>query len=619
MLERVFELIDSGCRAGNACPFQHDTSRLDNVSSEPDVNYEMSEGGHATRGLVNDRHTTSPPARPPVEVQPERHYTAPPVAHNRVVQRPTPRTQVEDPRTFQIQQVKRRFSPAETADEGGTTLSFQMAPSDPDFPFELEGLECVLHVPAMYPNAGVPSLKVRNKEMGRGFQINVERGFDVLVQRSPQATLLGLMNTLDKQLESLLTEEKAQTITFVPNVGPRYDTGSKAVHMTPDTRPAKLSEPKHSTPGYTTDQLQAARVRREVETRQLEARLGRLQLFSKSSDGTAFDIPIEPRRSEDLPVPLQAVKAVKLFVPLLYPLQHCKIEIPGVSRAAAAKTERAFERKVMENPETTLMRHMNYLAQHMQVFATEPEQDYVEQTSQTKDTSPQIEHLSVEDLAPESKVSPPLKGEDDRSHIRLIPRPPEWLAERDEEPSEESDFSVTDDSSDTSNHEESEYHAVEASLEIPSDSGPERGISLSFPSLELYGIELLELVSLSITVKCDRCKDVLDISNLRNGSSPSSASCKKCASTFTLQFRRELMHGNSVRAGYLDLDGCTVLDMLPRYNVSRRSSSFRKHTNTHAVPSSPPARNAPRPSPPPASSRFEVHRQSRSAANAIAE
>lgn len=30
-------------------------------------------------------------------------------------------------------------------------------------------------------------------------------------------------------------------------------------------------------------------------------------------------------------------------------------------------------------------------------------------------------------------------------------------------------------------------------------------------------------------------------------------------------FRRELMHANSVRAGYIDLDGCTVVEMLPRY------------------------------------------------------
>ncbi|KAL8823917.1 MAG: hypothetical protein Q9191_005444, partial [Dirinaria sp. TL-2023a] len=451
----------------------------------------MTEEGHPARGPANDGHAASSGGR---------RYIAPPVTRNRVVQRPTPRAQAEDPRTFQIQQLKRRFSPVEATDERGTTLNFQLVPSDPDFPFELEGLECVLHIPSAYPKGGVPSLRVRNKEMSRGFQVNVERGFDVLVRRSPQTTLLGLMNALDKQLESLLTEQKAQTITFVPNAGPKDSTGSKAVHAAIDIRPAKLSAPKDSAPSYTTEQLQAARARRELETRQLEARLGRFQLFSKSSDGTIYNVPIEPRRPEDLPVPLQAVRAVKLLVPLLYPLQHCQIEIPVVSKAAGTKTERAFERRAIENPDTTLMGHMNYLAQHMQVLATEPDQDHIEQTPKTKDTLLQVGHLSVEDPTSESKESITFEGEDSRSHIKVIPRPPEWTAQSDEEASGESEFSDTDGSGDTSNQEESEYHAAGAAPEISSDPGPERGISLSFPNLELYGIQLLELVSLSITV-----------------------------------------------------------------------------------------------------------------------
>ena len=31
-------------------------------------------------------------------------------------------------------------------------------------------------------------------------------------------------------------------------------------------------------------------------------------------------------------------------------------------------------------------------------------------------------------------------------------------------------------------------------------------------------------------------------------------------------YRMDLMHGNSIRAGYLDLDGCTPVDMLPRFS-----------------------------------------------------
>ena len=34
------------------------------------------------------------------------------------------------------------------------------------------------------------------------------------------------------------------------------------------------------------------------------------------------------------------------------------------------------------------------------------------------------------------------------------------------------------------------------------------------------------------------------------------------------------MHANSVRAGYLDLDGCTVVDMLPRSDGRALASSW---------------------------------------------
>ena len=58
-----------------------------------------------------------------------------------------------------------------------------------------------------------------------------------------------------------------------------------------------------------------------------------------------------------------------------------------------------------------------------------------------------------------------------------------------------------------------------------------------FPFLtELYGIELLRLVSLSITIKCDRCKDTIDVSNIKDtgkqdGTGTRSETCKKCASS----------------------------------------------------------------------------------------
>jgi len=67
---------------------------------------------------------------------------------------------------------------------------------------------------------------------------------------------------------------------------------------------------------YTPEQRHLALRRREAETGQLEARLGRTPLFFKSSDGIAYNLPITPRKHQDLPVPLQVIKSVKLLVPL---------------------------------------------------------------------------------------------------------------------------------------------------------------------------------------------------------------------------------------------------------------------------------------------------------------
>ena len=435
-----------------------------------------------------------------------------------------------------------------------------MAPSDPDFPFEMVGLECVLHVPTTYPKEARPFLDVKNKEMGRGFQINVERGFARLAESRPQSTLLGLMNSLDKQLESLLTEQKAETITIIPNnarvphrsaphVKPVQGVGS------PPAPPITHSEPQDV---FSSEQRRLASERRDSEIHQLEARIGRLPLFSKSSDGVEYRIPITPRKHEDLPVPLQAVNNIKLFVPLLYPLQHCRIEIQGVSREAAKKTEKGFEKRVKETPETTLMGHVNYLAQNMHVLAAQPMEGLEVEPADL----PAVASLSVDERAFEQDVRPANGEDDDRSHIKFIPRPPEWTAQGEEEDSTDSEYSDSYDSGD-----EDEKDGVAALDPVPESSmsttGPERGISLSLPYLELYSIELLELDSLSITIKCERCKDTMDISNLRNNASRSE-SCKKCAMPLSVGYRRELMHANSVRAGYLDLEGCTVLDMLPR-------------------------------------------------------
>ncbi|MCJ1328062.1 hypothetical protein MMC10_004737 [Thelotrema lepadinum] len=370
--------------------------------------------------------------------------------------------------------------------------------------------------------------------MERGFQFNIEQGFNSIVKASPKSTLLSYMNTLDRRLESLLSGNKAETIKFVPNayksnnlVTSGHITGSEPILKDiKEVTPVKQAEPS-----YSSEQRAHAATRREAETRQLEARLGRQPLFSRSSDGIAYTLPIDPRRRLDLPVPLQVIKTICLFVPLLYPLLPCRIALQGVARDAATSTEKAFEKKAKECPETTLMGHINFLATNMHTLAfDETEQNELLDA----DSELGFEMLDLHDE--DGHESSDRKGHggtefEERTHVHVIPRPPEWTlvdtANSDGESDEMYDYEYT-------SSDEEVIDAAENAKEQP-----ERGVSIEFPNIELYGVEVLELTSLSLVVKCLRCKESMDVNNLRyNATSPRQESCKKCTSVLSL--------GNSV-------------------------------------------------------------------------
>lgn len=526
-------------------------------------------------------------------IQDRRQAVREPVPASRVVPKPVPQAQTQNPREFQLCQLRRRYSPKETVQQGGgTLLKFSLAPSDPDFPFEMTALDCVLSVPSAYPKS-TPSLKVGNRDIPRGFALNVESGFKGLVQDKQDATLLELMKSLDKNLEAFLSAPKADTVKLVPNKDTRHLSALPSRSVEP-IAPSKVGDTKlsqsssiTSDPGpvkppqvYTTEEKTAAAKRREVETRQLEARMGRLPLFKKSGDGIAYTVPIEPKSRAELSVALQSVKSVQLFVPLLYPLQPCRVQLDGVDAADSRSIAKGFEEKILQNKALALMGHVNYLAQNMHVLAKtglEPERKPIQLAVQPAEES----------TAPKSKGKKPEGIQDpERSHIQFIPRPPEWTVVD------------SDDAEDTNSDDIYSYDTEEESSDVegggvdvheqqpPPTSKQEKGTAISFPFIELYGIELLEVVVLNITVKCERCKEITEIKGLKNGIT-NSESCKKCAVTLTAGFRRDMVHANAVRAGFLDLEGCVVGDMLPRHlapSLPRFIANFRQHIHPHLLP-----------------------------------
>jgi uncharacterized CHY-type Zn-finger protein len=488
-----------------------------------------------------------------------------------VATKPVPAAQKADPREFQITQVTRRFSPRRQEEENGTFLELTLTPSDPDFPFELEALQCVLDVPKTYPLEGKPKLRVKNPEIPRGYQINVERGFDSLLEQAPNRTLLSLLNQLDKNLENFLTSEKAQTIKIVanaPKAQHSIKSNSPTAHAQPD---AELGvELQHLTAAtYTPQQQIDARLKREADVRQLEARMSRVAVFSKAADGTFFNVPVQIPKPARLPVSLRSVKEVTLFVPPLYNLDPCTIKLNSVAGDDARNVEMAFERHARDEMGLTLMAHINYLTQNMHSMATPATVDPASTSIPPAEPTPFVK-ASASMAGGEDKFDRASLGED-RPHIKVIPRPPEWDLPAGGPSDDSSNDSESDEDFTDSGEDEDGENDGGASLPqtTTAATAAANSIVISFPGVELYGIEVLEVASLSLTLKCDRCKSTVDIRNLKPSHTSNSASvtltesCPKCATTLTASYHRELIHAYSIKAGHLDLTSCTVSDMSP--------------------------------------------------------
>ena len=509
----------------------------------------------------------------------DRRQAARSVPESRVVSKPVPQAATQDPREFQLGQIRRRFNPKESTllkndtlhiEDGTALLQFKITPSDPDFPFEMTALEVSLLVPPSYPKH-TPHLRVGNKDIPRGFTLNIESGFRGLVEEKPDSTLLELMKALDKNLEVFLSAPKAETIKIVANKDIRHlavlpsrsvapfssGTAMTAGTITSEESSASLK----TTRTFPAQQKAEAAKRREAETKQLEARMGRLPLYKKAGDGIAYTIPIEPKKRSELPVTINAIKVVQLFVPLLYPLQPCRVKLDGIDALKAKDVERGFEQKAIERQEVSLMGHVNYLAQNMHTLAKT-----VLETE--KKSTPVVE------VVPEPSEEVTTKGmqlegiqDSERRHIQYVTRPPEWSV------IDYEDLSDTDTDDLYSYDTGDESSGKEGGVELQPDNqqpaplpaqNQERGTAISFPFIEFYGIELLEVTVLNLTVKCERCKAVMEVKGLKNGLVKAEC-CKKCASQLSIGFRRDLIHAHAVRAGFLDLEGCIVGDMLPRY------------------------------------------------------
>lgn len=465
-------------------------------------------------------------------------------------------------------------------------FSFKFPPSDPDFPFDLDSLHCELRVPGTYPDRdieGPPTLAVKNPSMPRGFAINIEHGWEKIVEEREGITLANMVRVLDTQLESLLSATKAETVKLVHFKDTRHLEPGNGHQSTSDRNEAiieekggaeqniALQQPKEKLPPlprevYTKEQISEAKSRRGSETQNLEYRMRGLKGYHKESDGVVYTLPFEPREEFDgppLPEGLKTVTKIHLILPLLYPLQTLRIQLVNATdESLAERVEDLFSEKSIEllkRPRMNLLGLLNWLASNLADLAEEIGEEEAplvedEETTQAERTDGEGNKEYVAD-----EVKDDIYG---RRHIKIIPRPPEWtFGYRSAEPSSLGESSEVEREESSSSDEED---FVEAEGDGAEDMDAEKGTALSFSDIDMQDIELLTATTLGIRVKCNRCKTINDITGL-NHAQEKSAGCSKCTLQLAARYRKQPIHINSNRIGFLDMVGCTVVDMLPRY------------------------------------------------------
>lgn len=232
---------------------------------------------------------------------------------------------------------------------GEVYLSFQLIPSDPDFPFDIQSLNFSLCVPSSYPykQESKPSIVVLNDDIPKGFAVNVEHGFRRIVttamtkevDESEDAIVLvdgkGLLSqykTLDKYLEEFLKQEKRQTVKFVKLRGER-NLSTPEPKASPE--PKKL-EPKQKPEPKQSPEANVSREALQKRNQLVDEFINKfdnktIKLFNKNASGSKYKVVLPLPQSGKLPRLWQLAHKLEilLFVPIDYPSTRISVSIPN--------------------------------------------------------------------------------------------------------------------------------------------------------------------------------------------------------------------------------------------------------------------------------------------------
>ncbi|KAI9178893.1 hypothetical protein H9P43_005555 [Blastocladiella emersonii ATCC 22665] len=415
------------------------------------------------------------------------------------------------PREIEIADLFARFPKSKRVT--ATRIHAVFAPSDPDFPWPLPEIEVGLTVPLNYPAGLGCSLEVLTEDIPEHLRDTVARGVAQRLAQRPPLTLAQVVMWIDKNLEALLSGKlatPASTLVFV-----RPGAANREAQARP-TGPA---------------------AGRDTEVRALERRFRSswVQL-----DQTEFQFTLVPT-DPDLPYAVELHLAVT--VPTAYPAPDARGEWrllnTDVSPLLAARVQDALRE---QNSALTLLATANWLDRNLlaMIQTLEAEQE-----------------AALEAASAESESESESESDDDESGSSTDEGEHVHDGECDHDHAEDDDEATTGTPS-------------SAQLEVPKSGATQ----IRLPDLQLSNVGVVECTSLSVLVRCVRCKhgtEFLDVAPVPKGqslewqlgASSGVRPCGNCAAPLGVRWVPTLMHASHPLVGYASLLNGTLLDLLP--------------------------------------------------------
>ncbi|KAJ2615363.1 hypothetical protein H4S08_001263 [Coemansia sp. RSA 1365] len=515
-----------------------------------------------------------------------------------------------------------------SAKPGESAFAIEMEPSDPDFPFDVARLYLALVVPSAYPTRrtsdAVIEIQVANGDIPSGVKRNIESAFaknarksanDAIESGHPEnaPSLEDHLQWLDHNLELLMQQKPAPTIKFTTFSNPktpepvkhepvRRDNSKPPPHVVSSSVSGVVAmrPPVHRPVPQALQDSHATATesgpedpRRALELRQLERRFRSSYkvVSDTASKGTIVRLDIAPTdpdmHSHDIFQITGTISVARTYPQQLSntTVQQAAVSLsldsnsilgrknkPSTWQPVAGRERqlqhicKQFNAHVQEVPETSLLHHLNWLDRHMiGMLAASPAPDY----PASKQTPPQVDPQDTEPRVQSSKdtsMTQMFSTESKKPWIREITATEAGL------PNEITSLTLetanSDGGSDVDANSTDEDLAAEGGEGSATFAKPDRrGIELRFGTVQLSNVALAHCHSLNLSVRCERCKDTVELRGISATTRMTAdqqkwQACSTCSTVVGVRFRPDWMFDGCSTLGFLDCAGCRPVDML---------------------------------------------------------